>query len=281
MKTHFIYIPFSGVGLGVRDLVWYKYRLDIFKHYTLKSLKNQTNKDFILWMSFAPKDKDNPLIQNLDSYLTIPHVFTYEGLMYWDDKFGGSVFNRLYNIARAARQCHRNENWSKFLPMVHEIALNNKNKTLESRLDKSLKSLVKYIKGNQVYLTRIDSDDMFRKDAVDEIQKVSGVQAVLCTEGYIYNCVRVHHYRPTTNPPFHTIIFSSEVFKDAKKHKEYYKNFRSHEDIPKIFTCQKLPKGMYCVLTHSQANQISTNWHHPFKKEEASMSVLKDYGITD
>src|SRR3990167_9840934 len=91
-EIHIIYTPFTGVGLhgGFRGNEWFKHRIEIFKNYTLKSMLNQSNKDFIHWFSFRQEELTNQEVFKLDEYLTrlnYPHIFTFDGLMYWDDKF--------------------------------------------------------------------------------------------------------------------------------------------------------------------------------------------------
>src|SRR3990167_6217085 len=114
--THFVYIPFRGVGIDLRDDEWFAQRIAIFKKYTLQSLLNQTNKNFTIWISFRPEDKDNPLVVELDYYMRAlghPFVFTYNGLMYHDDKFGGNLWQRAKNIARIVRWCYTTGSWNK------------------------------------------------------------------------------------------------------------------------------------------------------------------------
>ncbi len=67
---HLIYIPVSG--LGIRDFrgnAWYEYRLDLFKRFTLASLKNQNIKDFIVWCSFRKEEKENPITKKWEDAL--------------------------------------------------------------------------------------------------------------------------------------------------------------------------------------------------------------------
>lgn len=54
---HLVYIPFTGVGIfgGFRGQEWFAKRIEIFKQYTLKSLLNQTNKNFDCWISFRDR----------------------------------------------------------------------------------------------------------------------------------------------------------------------------------------------------------------------------------
>ena len=57
---HFVYCPFTGVGIkGYSGDEWFKYRIKLFRDYTLKSLQNQTDKDFVIWLSFRPEERGN------------------------------------------------------------------------------------------------------------------------------------------------------------------------------------------------------------------------------
>ena len=58
MIAHLISVPFTGLGLhgGYRGDSWFKYRVEVFKKYTLPSLMNQTNKDFTIWLQFRPEE---------------------------------------------------------------------------------------------------------------------------------------------------------------------------------------------------------------------------------
>jgi hypothetical protein len=247
-KTHIIYIPFTGVGTNrVFSNEWLKDRIEIFKNYTLKSLLNQTNKDFHIWLSFRPEDKENPLLRELDGY---DFIKTFHGLAYWDD---------------------RNE---------------EANKTLEERLGASLDYLPGG-RSNYIYLTRIDSDDMLHKDVVQLIQdqEVYGVKALTLQNGYVYNkdTNEVAEWNPLTNPPFHTVIFPKDVFFDPQEHIEWYEGFKSHEDIARL-PHKVLWRGdnrrdrLYMVFTHNPKMHLSTTWNHEFKGKNVNID-LSEFGI--
>lgn len=285
-KIHFIYTPFTGVGLknGYRGDEWFKNRIEIFKNYTLNSLLNQTDKWFVHWLSFRQEDYFNPLVTELEEYLkTIDKynaVMTFDGLMYHDDKYSNAFLTRCMNGARIIRDCVR----EKRLWMRGEFSelFYNKNKTLLSRLRHSLSFLEKlYGRNDIVFLTRIDSDDMFHKDAVREINTIPlySHTALMFQNGYIYdiNTKKVAEWNPTTNPPFHTILFSGDDFYDAEKHLAYYKDFKSHEDIPRVFDTIRLNEGKYCVTINQ--DHISTVWDHPFRGKEVAIAVLNDFGV--
>lgn len=251
-KTHIIYIPFTGVGKHqYKGDDWFRDRIEIFKNHTLKSLLNQTNKDFILWLSFRSEERNNPLINRLHN-LPFWTIFSFNGLAYFDDK---------------------NE---------------EQNKTLKERLTEKLKALSIYkIDGDYIYLTRIDSDDMFHKDVVQLIQDQEPFEGALTLQlGNLYNkdTGEVAEWNPLTNPPFHTIMMKRETFFDPEKHIAAYEGFKSHEDIARL-RHKVLWRGdnrmdrLYTVLVHNPSMHISTNWNHPFKGKLLDKNVLKDFGI--
>src|SRR3990167_9736579 len=98
MKTkHFLYCPLLGLGLynGSRGASWLRSRIKVMKHFVVPSLQSQTCKDFTLWISVRPEDKNDKQIKGLKAYFeTIKEfktVFTYSGLCFYDDKFEDSV----------------------------------------------------------------------------------------------------------------------------------------------------------------------------------------------
>ncbi len=270
-KTHIIYIPFTGVGRKVMTDEQLKFRIEIFKNYTLKSLLNQTNKNFVLWLSFKPEDEFNPLLLKLVTYLVesgVEIIVTYHGLLYHDDKNEGN------------------------------------NLTLEPRVRFSVDQIYKrfiQFKDHQnekswdfIYLTRIDSDDMFRENAIELIQTIDEThldnpptKALTFQLGYVYNkdTNELAEWNPLTNPPFHTIIFPRGVFFDAKKHIDWYEGFKSHEDIARLphrvlWQGDNRQDRLYCVLIHNPEMHISTNWDHPFRGKliiEGKEEILKQF----
>lgn len=303
-NAHIIAIPFSGVGLhgGFRGDEWYKHRIEVFKNYTLKSLANQSNKDFLIWLWFRPEEEHNPLTQEIFKAIreaNLNFIATFHGLMYWDDKFTNYTFKiKIRNFLMMLWDCWIYKEWKKRL---WKYTWENKNKTLFERLTKALKILSnsleiclnanneenpnsavnsrrcqcrdsgECLKNNYngwIYLTRLDSDDMLHREAVNLIQSESPMykKALVFKEGYIYNVKtnQVAEWNPPTNPPFHTIIFPGHTFFNAQLHKEYYSNFGSHEDIPRIFQCTELDMHKYMVSFHGK--HISTGWDSPLPR---------------
>ena len=286
-----VYIPFTGVGIrGYSGDDWYKYRIEIFKNYTLKSLANQTDNNFILWLSFRPQEKDNPLTAVIADYIKehgLSYIFTFDGLMYHDDKFNKGFMDRLWNTARIFRKCWRDKDWSGVHKSVLDVLYNDKNDTLETRLGYSLAELEPYFtEADWVYMTRLDSDDMFHKEAFSFIHEIAPLRKgaiVASRKGLFYNMNldQLAEYLPKTNPPFHTIMFPKEEFFNARDHMEYMKGFKSHEDIPRIFSTLQLPDYYYCVFTDTSKHRISTTWNHVFKGKiiGTSYNLKEDFGI--
>ena len=274
-------IPLTGVGIpGFRGDDWYRKRIEIFKNTTLKSLLKQENKNFVLWITCRPEEENNPLTKEFGMDLwemEIEYIFTFDGLPYWDDKFNPDLWSRIKNVARMVRWGWRNRTWKVGLQQV----LINKNKTLEQRLQRSLKCLEdRFGYSNWVYLTRLDSDDMLHRSAVKEIQEIEPhVGALVYKNGYIFNGMEIAEYKPKQNPPFHTIIFPGISFFKPLLHMAYYGDFKSHEDIPKLFRTTTLSDGRYCVGINNPKIHISTLWDHPFRGKIVSSDVMKGFGL--
>ena len=286
---HLCYSPFTGVGLhgGFRGNKWYKHRIDIFKKYTLQSFLNQSNKNFVHWFSFRIDEKENPLTKELFNYLIsikYPCIFTFDNLMYWDDKF------TKYNLKTAFRNllmmlwdCWIYKEFKSPGELFVEM-WENKNKTLLERLTHSLEKMKGIIIGwnkfKWVYLTRIDSDDMFHKDTIKLIKKQNPLEseALVFDKGYIYNTKtgQLADWNPPTNPPFHTLIFPGEVFFNPIQHLKYYKDFKTHEDIPRIFKCKTLDEKDYMVSFHGK--HISTGWNSPLPRRIYQQMKYKPKG---
>lgn len=301
-SLHIIYTSFTGRGLhgGFRGNKWFNWRIEVFKNYTLKSLLNQTNKDFVHWFSFRPDEYYHPSTKALAEYLKsidYPFVFTFDGQMFWDDKFNDYSFRTMVrNLLMMCWDMWKHKELKNPLKML-KYAIGDMNKTLVPRVARSLEVL-KQSTGTDydwVYLTHLDSDDMFHKDAVTEIQSQEPAhkRALIYLKGYAHD-IKTKQFADwkspvDANPPYHTIIFPGDVFFDAAKHVNYYGGFKSHEDAPRVFNPVYLSDGKYC-FTMSGMN-ISTYWtsylmkiqnnhiYHEYEGEEKER-LLAEFGIT-
>ena len=245
--AHIVMTPFLGLGDFNPDNQWFLNRIRIFKRYTQESLRKQ-NTEFLHLMSFRPEDEQNPIMANFCSDLNFYPLFS--GLLYWDDRF---------------------------------VEESEKNRRLADRLEK-LNEIKKFCEdADWIYFTRLDSDDMFHKDAFQEIQSQEPKEktAFIFQNGYIFNkkTAEIAEWNPTTCPPFYTICFPKDVFFDGKKHNEYMKGWKSHEDTVKIFNpvymsdCSSNRK--YCVLVHGK--NTSTTWDHRFKGKMVDSNLINDF----
>jgi hypothetical protein len=269
VQKHLMYIPWTGLGLfgGFRGNGWLKNRIKVFKQFVVPSLLAQTNRQFMVWCSWRPEEKDNPYVKELYKWLkdqTLLDVFfTYSGVCFYDDKY------------------ERTEAKSRLLEALHGCAPDLMNAIGEC---------------DYVLMTIQPSDDCYHKNAVKAIQQVfeeTDLQAVGFKNGYImdYTTKNVAEYNPTTNPPFYTIKFPREVFVNPLSHLNYTSlkhdvgqypkgtPLPSHEYVKDCLKYEQIDARGFLVGTHG-AN-ISTTWQIPFKGEAVDQEVLEDFGIFD
>ena len=248
-----IYIPFTGLGLynGFRGQNWFENRAEIFKKYTLQSLANQTDKDFLIWISFRPEEKDNEVTKKIEGYVKatdISYIFTFNGLMFWDDK-----------------DLERNKTW-------------------KERLTEALKNFS--IKEDYVYLTLLGSDDMFSEDIVEYVKKqeYKNGKALYMKNGYVYNS-KTKELADWNNPfsvANYTLMYERDEFLDAERHIMKQSNLTTHEMIPQIYLAEEIEGRRYCCVIHGL--NISTIWDHPYKRkqyfyEKDKEKILEKFGI--
>ena len=257
MIKHFIMIPFSGLGRfdKQRTEEYWNYRVNIFRKFTFKSLLNQSCKNFTLWISFRPQDKEASFVEELTIYLKdsgLDYIFTFDGPIMWDDR--------------------GTEN----------------NDTLLERTSKTLQELNKRITNEEyIYITGLGSDDMLSQEAIWEIQQETPQtkKALYYTKGFIYDArtEQIADWNRDTPCSKYTIIYPVEVFKDAQKYWDYeFECLKSHEYITKCYQAKELKKDRYCCVVHG-AN-ISTDWFHVFRgkeyfNQEDKLKILSKFGI--
>lgn len=251
---HLLYVPFTGLGLygGYRGKRWLKNRITVFKNFVVPSLLNQTSQNYTLWVGWRPEERTNPLVKELYEYLKdkLDVVFTYNGLCFWDDKYPDN-------------KAHFN---------------------LISNLHKTLAELVDVIgESQEVLMTIQPSDDCYDKNTVYAVQKFfednPDFNAIGYEKGYImnYSTGEVSEYNPKTNPPFYTIRFPRDVFVDALQHARYTGPYKSHEYVPDYLNMGHFPDRGFLVGTHGE--NVSTYYDHPFRGQEVSQDLLKDFGL--
>jgi len=258
--THFLYTPFTGLGLygGYRGSRWLRNRIKIFKQFVIPSLLSQTSKNFTLWISWRHEDRNNSQVKELKEYLDnikeFKSVFTYCGVCFWDDKYPD-------NIARA-----------RLAEAVHG----------------SLADLFEPIGvTDYVYMTIQPSDDCYHKEMVEQIQsafeKMPDIQALGFKRGYMmnYQTKELAEYNPKTNPPFFTIKFPTPVFIEPFKHIDYTGPYKSHEYLGDKLKLGLIEQRGFIVGCHGE--NISTHFNHPFKGATLETwlrdKVLEEFGL--
>ena len=269
---HFLYIPWTGLGLygGFRGNRWLKNRIKVFKQFVIPSLQAQTNKNFTLWCSWRREERNNPYVKELIDYLDeikeFKTVHTFHGICFWDDKYpDDQARDRLLD------SIHRST--ADLLDEIGEV--------------------------DSVYMTIQPSDDCYASVMVDVVQKSFNqlplLKCIGFTKGYMMNYLtkELAEYNPNTNPPFVTIKFPRDTFINPTKHAEYtaikkdtgeYKAGTpcpSHEFYPAVFgeNFGRINERGFLVGCHGE--NISTVFNHPFKGDEVSQEVLKQFGLYD
>ena len=261
---HLLYVPFVGLGNygGWRGERWFRNRIKIFRQFVVPSLLNQTNKNFILWISFLREQKRHPLVKELKDYLdkSFKSIFTYSGICFYDDKYPDEV-------ARDRLVTSLHNSMGELLDVIGEV--------------------------DYVYMTIQPSDDCYYSQMIEEVQEIlKQKQACGYGHGLIMNYLtgEVADYNPLTNPPFYTIKFPRDIFTDPLKHLEFtalkhdvgkYKKgtpLPSHEYLKDVFPdYEVINKRGFLVGCHT--DNISTFFNHPYKGEAVGKEILKDFGL--
>lgn len=269
--TFLAYTPFTGLGLygGFRGNRWLRNRIKIFKQFVIPSMLNQTDGDFIHWVSWRPEERENPQVKELHEYMSkirgYKFVFTYNGLCFWDDKFDD----------------------------------NGAGEKLGNNLKWTLPDLQNYIGDtDEVQWLLCPSDDLYARNIVASIKNVfeSTKNDGYCHKrGYIcnYHTKEILEYNPKTNPPFYAIRFSKEQFFDYQKHMahtalkvdsgKYRKGTPcpSHEYLPECV--RSFISGDRGFLVGCHGENISTHFNHPYGglrfKYPESKEIEKMFGI--
>lgn len=266
---HFLYCPLLGLGLygGHRGSRWLSNRIKILKQFVVPSLLNQTNKNFVLWISVRPEDKRDPQIIDLVDYFAnisdFKTVFTYSGVVFYDDKYENKeARNRLLTSLHGSI--------GELLDTIGEV--------------------------DYVYWTIQPSDDVYAGYVVDMIQNVLGnekIDALGFNRGYMMNYLtkEVAEYNPKTNTPFVSIKFPKNVFIDPLKHAEFTSIKKSeggyevgcpcpsHEYYPNVFGDKYLLNSERNFLVGCHDHNISTVFSHPYRGEYVSQDVLNSFGL--
>lgn len=241
-------IQFTGLGLsnGYRGDEWFENRINIYNNYTFKSLVNQTDKDFYIWLCFREEERNNPLINKINK--TEQTFLTFGGITIWDDK------------------------------------KQDEEKGLLERIKKTIPEL-KFIK-EDVRLINLGSDDMYSIDTIERVNKEEFVPNRVLTHrnGYVYNISsdRLAEWLPTTNPPFYCVMLKNEDLTNADRYYAWASRVKSHEFLPQVFDEKRMEDFKYMVVTHDY--NISTIFNHPFKGNEFyydqdKLKIKKQFGI--
>jgi hypothetical protein len=253
---HFLYVPFTGLGLygGFRGNRWLRNRIEVFKHFVVPSMLAQLSQNFTVWVSWRPEERGNKYVDYLYAFLLEKFgrervIFTYGGLCFWDDKYDDDTAHQRLIMA----------------------------------LHHSLKDLIDHVGDvEDVLMTIQPSDDCYNHHMVDEMQEffsTTDYDAVGYTKGYLmnYQTGEMKEYNPKTNPPFFTIRFPKDIFIDPLKHLKHTGPYKSHEYIGDHMKYTTLPRRGFLVGTHGE--NVSTHFNHPYGGDVVHRETLVEYGL--
>lgn len=166
--------------------------------------------------------------------------------------------------------------------LKHLIIYYDKENDIREKITKNL-PIADYI-----YATRIDSDDLFHKDAVKEIQsyEFGHRRALIYQRGYCYDCINGkmrHHLMPC--PPFHTVMYPYETYLELDIAAKYRCTTSGHDTIRSGMNSIILSADKYIVLFHGQNNRSRyterTEYDLRSIPHEEHAEILKDFNITE
>lgn len=109
---------------------------------------------------------------------------------------------------------------------------------------------------SHVYVTRIDSDDLFAPDALEVVENhkpidPDRVEALVFQRGYLHdmksNKTGVYF---SHSPPFHTIMFPLKVFQSREEYGKVFHKIGDHSIVHRNLPTQVLPSWKFTVLIH-------------------------------
>lgn len=236
---------------GFGGQAWYEKRASLIERFTIPSLKNQTDQDFLWWLTFRPEELMNPVTKRIAQALTksgVPNLMSFNGTMFTEDR-----------------------------AVWHNV-------DLPERLSVCLPEVKKMVgDATHIYETNLDSDDMLHKDFVKLVKskKYRRQGALFMRRGFAYNTQgRIADWFNPIAQQNYTIMFPEKTYFDPEKRLKYLKGFKTHEEVPKLFRAEELPAGMFCTVIHG--DNITTIWQHPFREneypyEDEIKTILKDF----
>jgi hypothetical protein len=128
-----------------------------------------------------------------------------------------------------------------------------------------------------VYVTRIDSDDLYSSDALKIVDSytpsTSRVEASIFQRGYIHSIDTEDwgiYYKPSS--PFHCVMFPRDIFVDEESYRKSF--IGDHSKVQAAYPSRALPEFKFCVLIHGR------NWSSTFSGlccERVAARRLEEY----
>ena len=105
-----------------------------------------------------------------------------------------------------------------------------------------------------IYVTRVDSDDLYRHDALEIFSRQppsqsDGPEALMFQRGYLYDIEtkRIGVYFKHSSP-FHCVMWPTNMFLDPEQYRSHYCG--DHSKVKGFYRTRMLDPWKICVLTH-------------------------------
>jgi len=150
--------------------------------------------------------------------------------------------------------------------------------TFKHGVEYQTEELYDYVKDvDTVIETRIDSDDMYHKTALAEIQAqdLEENDIFIFQDAYVYkqDTKNLYNYKGSC-APFYTCVYPRDIFIDQKKKKELYPWI---PDVSKSTRKKLLSDNKYLVIVHDKnSTGYSEDWIKKANLQAGSFSTVKD-----
>jgi len=185
-----------------------------------------------------------------------------------------------------------NKTPQKFIPLMDEVLKRSGlnylivNRRKEGELKRKIEN--NFPRVRYIYFTRIDTDDVYHKKAIEEVQsyKFKWRRILFFQKGYQYDCANkeMRHYK-MKSPPFYTIMFPWNILFDVEKRGVYKASHGSHDLLYDSMDPVVMSENKIMVLVHQRNKRarpehifFNPDWYIPKGEHK---KILEEFGIEE
>ena len=155
------------------------------------------------------------------------------------------MMSKIHKLVEILEQTQKEHSWLKVYYSFGDDAILTDNKAITSKY-------------SHVYITRIDSDDLYSPNALQVVRSIvitrnDTIFASMFRRGYKYD-VRTKKTGIYTNPssPFHTMMIPMEKYKNKQSYTEMFNLVGDHSKVASSYYTHVLPDYQFTVLVHDK-----------------------------